>query len=149
MKNGTFDLDNFFTNNHAKYALGFTDVEIAEFKAFVKSSTVKQVADKLATFSPENIVKIDSMRPPASVGIAWRTDAQYLANQIKQQPESWQNVLEYAGIPATKEYMDKLYKMSFVEFRNLLSGLPNHQFEKIQAYYYNSVDVTGKPVFDK
>jgi hypothetical protein len=109
MKDGTFNVDNIFTTNHARYALGFTDAQIEEFRTFVRNSTAKQIADKLATFSPEVVIKIDSMRPASSVGIAWRVDANSLARHLVGIPEAWQNILEYAGIPITQAELDKSF----------------------------------------
>lgn len=149
MKNGTFDTSNFFVKGYAN-ALGFTDEQVKDFQQFVASHTAAQVADQLATFSRETILKLDEMRPKSSssVGIAWRVDPWYLSRGLSESPEAWQNVLEYAGIPFSKADLDKFYRMLQSEKVGWLASLSNPQFEKVQAYFYNgNQTATNIPFF--
>ena len=141
MKDGTFDVNKFFVSGYAQ-ALGFTEAQIKDFQKFVIVHSAKEIADKIATFSTENIIKIDEMRPTASVGIAWRVDPWYLSRGLMQSPEAWQNVLEYAGIASTQADLDKFYRMPQSELVAWLATLTNDKFEKIQAYFYNGYDMT-------
>lgn len=146
MKDGTFNVNNFFVKGYAE-ALKFTDAEIADFQSFVSSHTAKEIADKLASLPPETVMKIDEMRPTSSVGIAWRVDPWYLSRFLMSTPESWQNVLEYAGIQFTQADLDRLHNGTQSDMVAWLSTLSNDKFEKVQAYAYNAVDNTGKPYF--
>lgn len=79
-----------------------------------------------------------------------RVGPDWIASSLKNTPESWQNVLEYAGITVTKADLDKLYNASKADITQMLGKLPNDQFEKIQAYFFNGVDIhTSKPYFSQ
>ena len=146
MKDGTFNVNNFFVKGYAQ-ALKFSDAEIADFQSFVNSHTAKEIADKIASLPTDTIMKIDEMRPTSSVGIAWRVDPWYLSRFLMSTPESWQNVLEYAGIPFTQADLDRLHNGTQADMVSWLSTLSNDKFEKVQAYAYNASDITGKPYF--
>ncbi len=147
MKNGTFDVNNQFIKFMAM-GLKFSEAEVKEFQDFVNSHTTKEIADKIASLPVESILKIDEMRPSASVGAAMRVDPWYLSRHILSHPESWQNVLEHAGIPFTQADLDKLYKGTQADMVAWLATLTNDKFERVQAFVYNSTDTMGKPYFN-
>lgn len=147
MKDGTFNVSNVFTKNYAS-ALGFSDADIKAFQDFVGSHTAREIADRIATFPADAVLKLDEMRPTSSPGIAWRVDSNTLARYLISVPEAWQNVLEYAGIPVTKADLDKTYGSTKEDIAAWLSTLSNDKFEKVQAYAYNSFDMAAvKPFF--
>lgn len=124
--------------------------DIKEINTFVRTHSVSDIAKRLSELSSEIIVKIDTLRPMASVWIAWRVDVWYLSKGLMERPEAWENVLDYAGISFNNKDLDNAYKWGQEAVTKWLSTLSNDKLEKIQAYFYNAVEIASqKPFFEE
>lgn len=148
LKNGAYDTNNPMTKSFLRS--WFSEQEINEVKTYVDTHSTQEVAVYLSKLAPSTIMILDEFRPKASPGAAIPVGAVGLARMLQQYPESWQNTLEYAGIPFTNADLDRFYRMSHKDFTAWLASLTTEQAEKVQGYalgsnnaYQNSMIATG------